>query len=656
MRVKVNAIIISQGKAMNRTQKLVQYLQERGDWVKASELASSFGVSDRQIRKYVASINNDVHLIISGPQGYRLDDSKFNEYVARLNAFSTEQENRQRYIIQKLVTSPGGIDIFDLADELYVSESSIKKDVHNLKSFLSKCHTSIKRNRNTITLDGNEENKRRLMYYLVQDYTFNTNIYDDNSKLFDLDYNYQEIKSGIISAFENHDIACNDYALGNITIHLGIILKRLKDGYQLEGTVQDESIIDTDVFKAAQDVAVWITRHFDVELSKTELVNMALIFKNNINQFKKLDYDTLGLHNLNKYVEQRYIDISKNLIQKVEQNYYLSPFKEEFQTKFTLHIQNLFYRAQNDFRVKNPLADVIRTTYPLIYDIAVFVAKELLTQYDIDLNEDEIAFISFHIGSYFENNAFIRLTRVNCAFIYTDYYDFYKITLDRIKKKFKDKISIVNVSSLNKFNNILSEDIDLLILPLGFQCDLNVSKITIKPFPDENDWDNLEKTIYNISQRKQKRELKDYILNFFSDELYLKEPDFKDGLDAVKKMNEHLLELGYVDDDFLDDVLSREELSTTAFNGIAVPHTLTTRSTYKSFIYIAIFQDGIQWTDEKYVNIIMMIGTNKNSRKLFLKFFDQLIKIFDTQANINKLLRTNDFNEFYIALDSLFSE
>ena len=121
-------------------------------------------------------------------------------------------------------------------------------------------------------------------------------------------------------------------------------------------------------------------------------------------------------------------------------------------------------------------------------------------------------------------------------------------------------------------------------------------------------------------------------------------------------MNEHLLELGYVDGDFLDDVLSREELSTTAFNGIAVPHTLTTRSTYKSFIYIAIFQDGIQWTDEKYVNIIMMIGTNKNSRKLFLKFFDQLIKIFDTQANINKLLRTNDFNEFYIALDSLFSE
>ncbi len=641
---------------MNKTQKLVKYLQDKGDWTKSSELAASFNVSDRQIRKYISNINSVVKLIQSGPLGYRIDNSKINDFITKQNTSSTEKERRQKYIIQKLVTSVNGIDIFDIADELYVSESSIKKDIQSLKPFLSKCHISIKRSHNTVTLDGNEENKRRLMYYLVQDYNFNTNIYDDNSKLFDLDYNYQEIKNGIVQSLKKYNLICNDYALNNMTIHLGIILKRLKDGYQLEGIVKDDSVAGLDIYKAAVDISCWIKKHFNIELSEAELINISLIFKNNINQFKQLNYNELGLHNINQYVDQRYIDITKKLIQRVEENYYLQPFKEEFQTKFILHIQNLFFRAKNNFRVKNPLADIIRTNYPLIYDIAVFVAKELHTQYDITLNEDEIAFISFHIGSYFENNAFIKLTRVNCAFIYTDYYDFYKITLDRIKQKFKDKISIVSISPLNRFNNILSDDIDLLILPLGFQYDTNTPKITIKPFPDEKDWDNLEKTIYGISQKKQKRELRDYILNFFSEELYLKNPNYTDGFDAVKKMNDRLMELGYVDKDFLDDVLSREELSTTAFNGIAVPHTLTARSTYRSFIYIAIFNNGIQWTDEKYVNVIMMIGTNKNSRKLFLKFFDQLIKIFDTQANINLLLNTENFNDFYIALDSLFSE
>lgn len=641
---------------MSKSQELVHYLQERGDWVKAAELSAMFGVSDRQIRKYITSINSHIKIIDSGPLGYRIDTDKLNDYIAKQNAFSTEQENRQRYITQKLITQPDGLDIFDLADELYVSESSIKKDIQNLKPFFSKCHTSIKRTKNIIMLVGNEECKRKLMYYLVQDYNFNTNIYNDNSKLFDLDYNYQEIQNGIKDSLSKYDLVCNDYALSNMTIHLGIILKRLMDGYQLEGDIKDEQIKNSDVYKAAKDLSHWIDRHFKVGLSENEIVNIALIFKNNISQVKQLNYADLNLHNINRYVDQKYVDITKELISKVEQNYYLQPFKEEFQTKFILHIQNLFYRAQNNFKVKNPLSDVIRMTYPLIYDISVFVAKELQTRYGIDLNEDEISFISFHIGSYFENNAFIKVTRVNCAFIYTDYYDFYKATLDRIKDKFKDKISIASVSPISNFNNVLSQDIDLLILPLGISSDINVRKITIKPFPDEEDWDKLEKIIFEISHKKQKLELKDYILNFFSEDLYLKNPAFKDGLDAVKKMSDHLVELGYVDNDFCDDLLSREKLSTTAFNGIAVPHTLTTKSTHKSFIYVAIFEEGIQWTDNKKVNIMMMIGINKNSRKLFLKFFDQLIMLFDTQATINKLVCTNDFTEFYEALNSLFSE
>lgn len=59
---------------------------------------------------------------------------------------------------------------------------------------------------------------------------------------------------------------------------------------------------------------------------------------------------------------------------------------------------------KNNYYAKNPMTNKIKATYPLIYDIAVFIAQELNHDYNITLTEDEITFIAFHIGAYFENN------------------------------------------------------------------------------------------------------------------------------------------------------------------------------------------------------------------------------------------------------------
>lgn len=640
---------------MKNSNKILHYLLQKKDWVKASELSTYLSISQRQVRKYISTINDKEQIIISSSQGYKVNKKKYDAFVYKQKHIPTEQEKRHEYIIQKLITHPQGYNIFDFSDELYVSETTIKKDIHIIKSFIQKYKLVIARNKNIIQLLGNEECMRKLIYSFISDYSFNTQFFQEGFHLFEIQYDYNEIQLKLKEAMKHYHLVCNDFSLNNLTTHLIIILNRVESGYQLLESIEDDQIIHSNSYRVALMMNDYFMEEYGILFNESELTNISLIIANNVSQSNMINYDNLNLRNIHKYVDNKYIEITKNIIQMVEENYYLFPFKESFISKFILHIQNLFFRAHNNFHVKNPLTDTIKMSYPLIYDIAVFIAQLIKQNYDIYLNEDEIAFISFHIGSYFEDNSFTKMTRVNCAFIYIEYYDFYKTTLKKLCQRFDDKIAIVKIASISDYIDEINPDIDLLILATGINNHFKIRSVYMKPFPDLEDYYKIEEIIDEISFIKQRNELKDYILNFFNEQLFYKNPPFINKEDTLLQMTKDLSNLNYTGKDFYNDVLNREALSSTAFHDIAVPHSLTAKSTHKSFISIALFNEGILWSEDKYVHVVAMIGINDNSRKIFSKFFDQLIHMFDNPANIQKLLNTHDFDEFFNVINILFS-
>lgn len=640
---------------MKNSHKIIHYLLQRNDWVKASELSNYLSVSERQIRKYISTINDKEQIIISSSQGYKIDKKKYDSFMYKQKHVPTEQEKRHKYIIQKLIINSKGYNIFDFADELYVSETTIKKDIHIIKSFINKYKLMIVRNKNIIQLSGNEECMRKLIYSFISDYSFNTQFFQESFHLFEIQYDYNEIQIKLKDAMKKYRLICNDFSLSNLTIHLIIILNRVESGYQLLENIENEKIIQTNSYRVALIMNDYFMEEYGILFNKSELINISLIIANNVSQSNMINYDNLNLRNIHNYVDNKYIEITKNIIQQVEENYYLLPFKESFISKFILHIQNLFFRAHNNFHVRNPLADTIKMSYPLIYDIAVFIAQQIKQNYDIYLNEDEIAFISFHIGSYFEDNSFTKVTRVNCAYIYIEYYDFYKTTLNKICQRFDDKIAITKITSVSDYIDEINPNIDLLILASGINAHFKTKSVYIKPFLDLEDYQKLEEIIDEISYIKQRNELKDYILNFFNEQLFYKNPPFIDKDATLLRMTTDLSNLNYTGEDFYNDVLNREALSSTAFHDIAVPHSLTAKSAHKSFISIALFNEGILWSENKYVHVVAIIGINDNSRRIFSKFFDQLIHMFDNPSNIQKLLNTNNFDEFFNIINILFS-
>lgn len=76
-----------------------------------------------------------------------------------------------------------------------------------------------------------------------------------------------------------------------------------------------------------------------------------------------------------------------------------------------------------------------------------------------------------------------------------------------------------------------------------------------------------------------------------------------------KYISSRLIKLDYVDSSFFEEVLKREQLSSTAFGNFAIPHSMKMKA-MKTGIDVVITRNPIAW-DKYPVNLVLMICFNK---------------------------------------------
>ena len=119
---------------MNNLQKLLTVLKQSDTPLSSRQLSSLLSVSDRSVRNYIKELRNAGEQITANENGYLWigikndePDSPGNKSQA-LFAFATPEE-RINYIIEKLILAKSGLDLYDLADSIYISYSTIEKDM-----------------------------------------------------------------------------------------------------------------------------------------------------------------------------------------------------------------------------------------------------------------------------------------------------------------------------------------------------------------------------------------------------------------------------------------------------------------------------------------------------------------------------------------------
>lgn len=636
---------------MSRTKRLLSYLRDErtGRYIPAKELSGYLDVSTRQIRKYISKINEDSgqELILSCNLGYRLDSDayvRFQETAPKQRAETPEM--RRNYIIQKLICSRDGYDIFDFADELFISAPTLENDLKGIRDTIKPYSLTLRREKNLLQLDGAEKAKRAFMNSLLTSDSYDSFVLKDEVQLLTFHYHFWDFRSNIREIFAQNDIFANDYILNNTALHLIIMIDRIRNGCTIKEEADLSRFVGTVQYQASRQMKAYIEATYQASLDDSELYNLTLLISN---ATTTMDYSFINTENLNEFIEQKYIDMSRRVIRRVEECYCLDPFDEEFISKFTIHVKNMFVRIENQYYAKNPLTAKIKTTYPLIYDIAVFIAQEFKADYGLCLNEDEIAFIAFHIGSYFENNV-LNKNFVVAAFIYADYYSLHKNTLDKIIRVFSDKLRVKYAISLHNFQPaMLHADFVISTVDMPFQGE----SVLIHPFLTDRDMKNLQEVIDRISLQKRGEVLENLLKKFFSPNLFYRNPKAENRQEVIRILCDDAVSKSLTDSDFHETVMSREHMSSTAFYDVAIPHTLS-KNVRQTFISAALFEKGVPW-DGQTVHMVLLIGINDESRKVFSQIFDELIEILSDPSNVKELTGAADFQHFIDALGHMVS-
>lgn len=635
--------------------RLLTHLFKTNDWVTSDELSVLLSVSTRTIRNYVKDLNTtykEHEPIVSSSRGYKINQKNYYLILNNGDKDSAIETPHQRinFIRNKLISHPKGYNIFALSSALFVSEETILADINHLQAFFRNFNIEIKKNdAMDFYLYGLERDKRRMIRYIINNESSESFTPTKALTMFSMEMlscEYNNIRNSISSILNKYDLFVNDYALNNITLHLIVMVQRISKGLNISEDVPIEKIKDTREAKAAEEIKGHLNNSYDIIMNESEFYYLTLTISSNTSE---INYSLVNLNNIQDFIEEKYIDMTKQAIEKIKEIFLFDIFNDEFLPKFTIHIRNLMIRAYNGMYAKNPLTAKIKEAYPLIYEVAVFIALELQRYENIYIPEDEIAFIAIHIGVEIEkNNSFNK--KVTAVFVYLDYYDIQSKAYNKIRRIFENSLEIINTVSINNFySKEIKTDMIISCAPIISEME-NV--VVVSPFISDEDINNINAKLAVIKKAKKQKRIEGYLKSLFSNSLFKKNFHLENEYAMIKKLTNEVIDLGYANPEFYEEVEQREKMSPTSFgNLVAVPHSLK-HNAYKSFISVVINEKPMKWGTQ-YVNIIVLIGISETDRSTFRDVFDILIEILSEPKNIQKLINCNDYDEFLITITNM---
>ena len=624
----------------DKYERLLHYLSQSDTRVTAAELAEHLGVTTRSVRSYVTAAKTAAHplsIISSSTNGYRLNREAYATFASGGHGRDTDTpRDRVHHLVRRLTEEPGGLDVHTLADSLYVSESTIESDLRKVKALGEEAGLTLTRSGSVVTLTGSEAEYRRVLSKIFRTESAQGFLELENVQREFVSEDLGAFKTALIAMLEGQGYFVNEYGVNSVLLHVAIAVDRV-----IRRPVAKIPDVADDTATPVGAALAQLTRsHFDVELDRTDLDYLAKLLTTRV--------ITPGQNEpvqsvVDNYVVPEHLETVRRIVGQVGEEYLLDLDDEAFMVRFALHVGNLIARAQDNSYSRNPLVKSIKTSYPMIYDVAVFMASQIQREKSITINDDEISYIAMHLGSHLERQS-RNEERLTVAIVSPGYYDMHDILRQHIERTLGDEIAVeVVVTRTDVDAGDFSTDLVLSTIAFTGAGD-NV--VVIQPFLTERDVENIRRAISRVRRHRRRIRIKDDLLLYFDESLFLRNVQAADEASMIRVLGDLMLDRGVIDESYIDGAIERELLSSTAFTeSIAVPHAMAMTASRTS-IAIAVNETAMPWGENR-VNVIALIAFNSGERASFQSTFDQFVEVFADRAGVLELIKkSTGFSEF----------
>ncbi|WP_382303765.1 BglG family transcription antiterminator [Herbiconiux sp. UC225_62] len=625
-------------------ERMLDYLAETDDWVTAGELADRLGVTTRSVRSYVTSVKTaakPLDVITSSTSGYRLNREAYASFVTDLRSRDSESgspRERVHFIIRALGDAPSGVDVYDLAASLYVSESTVEADLRKAKILIEEAGLSLVRRGSAVSLAGSELNRRRLLSRIFRDESAQGFLDLENIQREFASDNLGAFKSDLLAMLDGEGYFVNEYSINNVLLHVAIAVDRVSKEQSI-GPAEERPVSES-IRAIAERLDGLIRAHFGTALSIRELTYLSVLLTTRV---LTPGHDEPTETVASTYLADADLAEMRRIVRLASEEYLVDLDDEDFIVRLSLHIRNLVARAQENSYSRNPMTRSIKGSYPMIYELAVFIASQIQRSEDITINDDEIAYIALHVGSHLERQN-LREERVTCAIVCPNYYDMHVMLRDKLEAELGSELQVdVVITRADVDWAGLSSDIVVTTIQAPTARD-NV--VVIQPFLTATDFEAVRRAIATVRRHRRRMQIKDELLQYFDERLFWRNLTAPSEAAMIRTLGDSMRALGVVDESYVEGAIERERMSSTAFTDtIAVPHAMEMSAT-RTAIAIVVNETPMAWGENR-VNVIALIAFSESGRKAFQDVFDQLVEVFSDRDDLQRIVRrASDFPSF----------
>lgn len=653
-----------------KEKQLILYLiQEKERFVTSHEIVEQLSCSDRTVRTYARRLHDELEMypgveIISKPgQGYQLQIKDYQQFQSFLEDFQLEDhrlthfgkadmEDRVSYILNKLLFKQEEVYFDDLAEEFFVSRSTLSADFKKIRQQFERYDLKIKSKANKgVFVSGTERNKRRF----IMDYFFDNRFVNSlhqyiDSNFFQEKITFEELMIIVIDECREGALKLSDFVIQNLIIHISLALRRVSEGFQINQLDNIEDIKDCKSRKIAKRIIkrVEIATGISIPTEEIDYITLHLIAKGNEGQSDRL---------VSSGVEER---LRAELIQAVE--VVGEPLSHTFQQDFQLieglvtHLETLFVRLNNKVILENPLLKDIQTNYKESLEMTRHIMEAFPTFREYPLSEDELAYIALHFLASIER--FKEKSKQNILVICATGYGSAQMLKSRIENELGNLVSIVDVIGYYEINDEKLENIDFIISSIDLSnLIFSIPVYTVSVFLKEDEVRMIKQSMENIvrggrTNRERNslvsRHLQDIFDEYFSPSRFF----VYDQVEKSDLLTDLIASLAEEEEATYPQrmrqlVDQRESMSSVVFSDtIAVPHPISPVGHYHR-IAVAIVPTGVAWeADYPAIRLVFLPSLSVYDNEGLAQMTNLMVDLVERADIQQELLTCRTFEEF----------
>lgn len=377
---------------------IIKVLLYSNEYVSSYDISSITGINQRKIREEMIQVKkilsqNHLTLISTTSKGYFLVKNS-NEYLSFIEFIKKVENNttdnllsspheRTDFITTLFINRNDYIKIDDLADMLFISPSTCYNDLLSIKKNLKKYNISFqKKAKYGLKIVGKEIDKRKVLAdSIFQKLCVSQALYDfiDTFKVSN--------DNQILQYIQEYNIPMSDIGLVDFLVCLSITTERISKNHTLTKPSNDFfRFQDINEYLVATKIASFISNNLQIEFNDYEIQNITilLLLKKSINIHEQCN-------------DAHIISIASEVTKEIYSRTMININNSSFIKILKLYIKYALLRIEFNEKIRTPLYQEIKYSYPLAYDFAKITSQTIYKTVRQKMSSSELAlFTSFY--------------------------------------------------------------------------------------------------------------------------------------------------------------------------------------------------------------------------------------------------------------------